>query len=526
MSKPNLPVDCSTQTLQLRGGGFWQFVKSKDSRLGLLLYFFLILTASLARIYLLELRPLHHDEGVNFHFLRKMEELGFYPYSHRNYHGPAYFYFTWNFFNLFGQTEAALRASVVFFGVLATALPLMIWRSGWWFINTAVFLLGFSASALYYSRYAIHETSFLFWSLLLALATYRYIKERDSLFFYLAMMALGFMIATKETWIITLCGIGLGGLFISRFTMGLKDLKLVDYVIGLLLSLVVILFFYTGYFRNLNGIQELYLGIPQWVGRNSSDTGHFKPALYYIEILLGSSILDYLKILGLKYDSWKFFSVGAEPQFLVVALLILVSFIKLNKKLFTNLGEHSLLVFCTIWAVFMLIVYSVPIQYKTPWLVGNIAWPFYLLAAASVAELTQKNNFKLKTLSAVIIIPIVFLTLKNSYHFNYQVTYGRENPLAYVHAHQGVRDIACEAISYLKKNPTAKVLIAVRSYWPLPYYLREYRGQLSYVNNTFRSFERYGVLILEKNVPVPAGYYSKYFRLSDNQEVRIHFRLP
>ncbi|MCB0340148.1 MAG: hypothetical protein KDD53_11115, partial [Bdellovibrionales bacterium] len=50
--------------------------------------------AYVLRTYEIGLRPLHNDEGVNFYFLQEIGRLGYYPYSHENYHGPLYFYFT------------------------------------------------------------------------------------------------------------------------------------------------------------------------------------------------------------------------------------------------------------------------------------------------------------------------------------------------------------------------------------------------------------------------------------------------
>ena len=44
--------------------------------------------ASFVRFFWLEIKPLHHDEGVNGYFLTSLFRNGEYKYDPANYHGP------------------------------------------------------------------------------------------------------------------------------------------------------------------------------------------------------------------------------------------------------------------------------------------------------------------------------------------------------------------------------------------------------------------------------------------------------
>ncbi len=51
--------------------------------------FIVTLVAAFLRFWQLELKPLHHDEGVNRYFLKTLFSEGVYKYDPSNYHGPT-----------------------------------------------------------------------------------------------------------------------------------------------------------------------------------------------------------------------------------------------------------------------------------------------------------------------------------------------------------------------------------------------------------------------------------------------------
>ena len=127
--------------------------------------------AAFLRFYWLELKPLHHDEGVNGWFLTNLFREGVYKYDPANYHGPTLYYISLGFVEAFGLETLPIRWSVAVWGVamvvLAFYLRPYIGRLGALF--TALFL-ALSPGMVYISRYFIHEIFFVFLSLAFVVA--------------------------------------------------------------------------------------------------------------------------------------------------------------------------------------------------------------------------------------------------------------------------------------------------------------------------------------------------------------------
>src|SRR5262252_7395934 len=150
------------------------------------------------------LKPFHHDEGVNSHFLLNLAEHGEYKYNPENYHGPTLYYFALLTLRVFGVNDLALRFTPALFGVLTV---LMVWllreRLGSIGTPVAAFLMALSPGLVYFSRDFIHEMSFGCFSLGIVVGAWRYAESKN--FAWLALMATsaGLLFATKETAIIT-----------------------------------------------------------------------------------------------------------------------------------------------------------------------------------------------------------------------------------------------------------------------------------------------------------------------------------
>ena len=166
--------------------------------------FILVILAIFSRFAFLGERVLHHDEGVNYFFASKIINGGGFAYDPLNYHGPFYFFFLALSFFVFGVNEFGLRFPAALFGVLIVLAPLFfrIWKWKERVIGSVFLLL--SPSLMYYSRYSIHESAFVFFSLM-SVYFFSLILERKELK-YLPWLAggLGFLLVTKETAIIML----------------------------------------------------------------------------------------------------------------------------------------------------------------------------------------------------------------------------------------------------------------------------------------------------------------------------------
>lgn len=156
--------------------------------------------AAFLRFYQLTLRPMHHDEGVNGHFLTQLFRDGIYKYDPANYHGPDLYYLSLTFSKIFGLNTWSVRSSVAIFGVLTVVLAFFLHR----YIGkigslVAGLFLALSPGMVYISRYFIHEILFVFFSLSLVVAILYFIEKRKAGVFAAAWMALLLLICFLPT---------------------------------------------------------------------------------------------------------------------------------------------------------------------------------------------------------------------------------------------------------------------------------------------------------------------------------------
>lgn len=485
----------------------------------LLISLLITLVAFVLRIYQLDLRTMHHDETVNHYFLKKTSELGYYPYSHENYHGPLYFYFSWICFNYLGDSEFYLRLSNVFFGVGTVLLPLMLQKLlGWKWTYLAQIFIATSTTIIYYNRYAIHESSFLFFTLLLAFAFYRYLKQEQKIDLIWCGIALGALVSIKETYIITGFSLTLSGLYVYLYNR--KFPSLAEILKSLAISFFVIIIFYTGFMQWSKGLYELALSVQQWVARNDSDTGHFKAAGYYLSIFWGSDFLDIMKI-----PYWGKVKLPLElPTILVLILtpLLILKLIKNPKKL-------DFFGYCLIWSLVISLIYSIPVKYKTPWLIINLTYPIYLLLAWQFAYLLEHTKKLLPRLLIFgLIIGSISFNLYSTWHYNIKFPTQNQNPLSYVHTHPSALELTKEIVATIQQKPNTHVLLGLNNSWPFPYYLRNISAQVVYdpnyavLDRCQELAQKFSVIILDQSKTFECPNWSKkYFRVSDHQEANL-----
>src|ERR1043166_8346862 len=174
----------------------------------------ILFVGAFLRLFKLSLVPLHHDEGVNGNFLVTLVREGKYFYDPQNYHGPTIYYFsaiipwTLRFFggraaaDNYGLTTFNIRLVTVVFGIATIALALMLRkRLGTIGALSAAALIAISPGAVYLSRYFIHESLFVFFTLGIVVAALKYYDTGRGAYLILASASAALMVATKETWI-------------------------------------------------------------------------------------------------------------------------------------------------------------------------------------------------------------------------------------------------------------------------------------------------------------------------------------
>jgi len=258
--------------------------------------------ALIVRLYALELRPPHHDEGVNGWFVERMHADGYYRYDPTNYHGPTYFYLLWAAREALGFGLWQLRLPGALIGGLLCLAPVILRRRlGATRTLAACALLASSPSLVYYARYAIHETLLAALGLVVAAAVLRWSDRGRLRWLVVAAAALAGMIATKET---TVLFVAVAGLWLcgevaveSRRARALVVLGRPARwswrvaaggaaVVAVMAAVHVVLF--TGLFRtpgSIAGQLERSLDAYRlWANTGTAHGGHVKPWCYYAHL--------------------------------------------------------------------------------------------------------------------------------------------------------------------------------------------------------------------------------------------------
>lgn len=137
--------------------------------------------ATFLRYFMLLLRPVHHDEGVNGWMLTNLLRDNKYQYDPSNYHGPTIYFIAYPLMQLFGLETYPLRGLSSFFGLLMVVMVFYL-RPYLGNLGTviAAFLVAISPGLTFVSRYFIHEIFFVFYSLCIVVAVLYFIDKRKA----------------------------------------------------------------------------------------------------------------------------------------------------------------------------------------------------------------------------------------------------------------------------------------------------------------------------------------------------------
>lgn len=427
--------------------------------------------AALFLLPLLEIKPVHHDEAVNGWFVTKMWEQGFFRYDPQNYHGPLFFYLLQLSEIVFGRGIFSLRLVAALFSMGAIFLVL---KHGKWFGQAAVWaglLLALSPAVSFYSRYAIHESGFVFFQILFSYGFFRHRFSGGSKSVALMMAGAVGMLLMKETWIIfaatwaiawgmaTAYGRYFGETGESHAeSEGHREEIHFGQALGIVLTGLGILFlFYSGFLLNPNGITDFFKSLAFWTETGVGATGHEKPFYYWLKLLF-------------RYET-------------IIPLVLAVSFG------FAAKTSRS----CRFWAAFafgIFLAYSL-VPYKTPWCIFNIIWPFgmvfgFLMDRLVSVALEKKHA---KAGRAMLFVLVAALMAKSGYmsvmlnFFNYE---NSDEPYNYVQSRNDLN----QAMRYIEtaagKNAGSKNLslnVFLSGTWPFPWLLTDY------TNNKWRFTE-------------------------------------
>ena len=442
-------------------------VTSKTNRWGgaigasLLIEAAILFLGAALRLWDLDLKPAHFDEGINGWFVDQMRASGFYRYDPENYHGPVYFYGLFVFLTLFGRNLWALRlpAALASIGTLWMAL-----RFERFFGSTAArfgaLALAVSPAAVFYGRYAIHE-SWLVLALMLTtwglLGLWKEGTRRDLIVTF-AGVTLLFLV--KETAVIHLgCFLVAAGClwFWQKIVPSKPPMKFAarrwngsDLIWCYGLALLTVVFFYSGTFLNWSGVEDFFKAYIKWFHTGTGDGGHVKGE-YQIGHL---SLLNYYWIALMARYEWP-------------ALLGLFFAIRLA---WPAPAQQRYL---AITAVGVLIAYSI-VPYKTPWCIISIIWSFALLFGCAVEEVWRKTASEVFFRIAVASVSFLILagSLLSTLRLNFRHFADPMEPYVYVQTMPEIAVVTDPVLGMARLDPRNHAMggqIILESYYPLPW---------------------------------------------------------
>ncbi|MCX8178880.1 MAG: TIGR03663 family protein [Candidatus Aenigmarchaeota archaeon] len=267
-------------------------------------FIFIVFLTALLRLYNLDNRPAHFDEGGGHAIgVRTLINEGRYIYD-PDFHGPFLYHITALAFILFGMSDITLRVTQAIFGILTVGIL--------WLLKdhlkkdaliAAALLLAISPSLVYYSRFAVHDSYFVFFSIAFIVFLFLYSKERKEKYLYLTSASLAFLFTVKENAYIFLAVVGfcffvefviesirIKGKFSKKiaknpYTAWIRH-NTKQLAISFVIFIVIFATIYTSFFRYpQNFIIAISEPFNHWLKKSTEQSGFVQPVEFYFRIL-------------------------------------------------------------------------------------------------------------------------------------------------------------------------------------------------------------------------------------------------
>lgn len=442
---------------------------------------------SLYRFTDLGKRPVHTDEAILAIKTQEYWQSGTFEYDPKDYHGPFLHHVTawagglrgWDAASL---TEEQVRWVVALCGLLLVMTPLLfldvIGRTG---AGVAALLLAVSPMMAYYSRYYIMEVPFVLLTALFIATMWQWAKGKNKLWLVPAGLLLGWMHATKETFVLNVAAL-LAGYAVVKL-MGLSfEINQRGYgfrsftrrpkpwwtwVIFLAVAALASVWMFSNGFRDWQHVAESVRTYENYLGRSQGAGGHEKPWHYYLSLLF-----------------WR--RQGFVWSEALIGGLAIVGM--LNAFLDRRRADHkrAFLVCLATYALVLLFIYCV-IPYKTPWSVLAVAHAFALLAGLGARTIFRvfTDVPLMKAVLALLLAGGIYnlchqTSLATDYSFPQETRYAASdlrNPYAYSHTSTNLVELAAYIHQLSEKHAAGRAMpvqvIQSEHGWPLPWYLRD-----------------------------------------------------
>lgn len=449
--------------------------------------FVLVLALGLGGLYRfteLEKKPMHTDEAILALKTQEYWQSGFFKYDPKDYHGPFLHHATrwmgavcgWNADEI---TEKQFRWVIAVFGMGLILLPLLLMdalgRRG---AAIASLFIAVSPMMNYYSRYYIMEVPFVFLLGLFIASLWRWSRSKNFLWLIIAGVSLGWMHATKETFVINLTAM-FAGWVVARLFIGTFDARPKIYsfkrpstfkrfwlplMIVLIVAALSSVWMFSNGFKDWQGVLDSIVTYQSYLER-SSGSGHEKPWNYYVSLLFWRQ----------NVFTWTEAMIGG-----LAVIGILSAFLDLRREQ----NRRSFLVFMSVYAIILLTIYSA-IPYKTPWSVLAVNYALALLGGVGARMLFR--NFDGTIVKGLLFVSFMIgiyhlcrqTSLATDYAYKGETRYAADerNPYVYTHTTTNLVELQKLIHEIASIHPEGKAMpvqiIQSESGWPLPWYLRD-----------------------------------------------------
>lgn len=426
-------------------------------------------------------RPTHPDEAVNAIQATRYFDHGEYRYDPEGYHGPTLVAASDAWLGLFVREAAALtservdmallrRVSVIA-GIAVLVAAIVLARSSTGSLLTGgctALFVALSPHVGFYVRTYIHEPFFVLGIVIALAAAVGLIDGARSLRARLPRwtvigVAVGFVVATKETWIIAVASAALslglliwtrrvrgsgrdesGGEGLLEYEADLEHPWLGPALAGISVTVVAALAFTLGQSDPIDALRAF----GHYLELGSGGGDHQQRFTYYLEQLIGLSSGTHVVVSEVALIAW------------VVGGTVLA---------FRSPATRSLR-FVALFAFLQLLVYSA-LPYKTPWLLLSFWVPALVLAGHAASTLVVARRRLGVTLVVITCVPLAWM----SWNASVVRPADPRNPLAYaqpnrdpgrlVHYLSGLASVAPADDPFV-------VHVVGDHPWPLPWTLR------------------------------------------------------
>lgn len=489
----------------------------------------ILASSAVLRLILLDLKPLHHDEGVNGLFLTTLFRDGYYHYDPSNYHGPTLYYFAWItttinsfFYGKDGLSTFAIRLLTALFGIGIIWLILCLRRQlGNFGALAAAALAAVSPGMVFFSRYFIHEILFVFFSLAVVVTILRFRRTGQPRYLMLASVSAALLCATKETWIITIA-VWLIALPCTTAYLRLRKIpeaphasnsprasqnalsspaeatrdrdqsRFQLYAAAALLFAAVWVLLYSSFFTNFpTGVYDSVRTFGYWLKTGESSPHTSGWTTYFV---------------------WLF---NEEAPVLILGAMGVITALAQATNRFA--------IFVAFWSLGTLAAYSL-VSYKTPWNALNIILPLTIVAGYGLEQLYRSvRPLSLLVVTIAVGVSLYQATSLTFFHYDDDA---KKYVYVYAHTRRDFLSLINEIGSVAAGNPAGKdigIVVMSPEHWPLPWYLRDYT-HVGYWGKVIETSEPI-LVVREDQVPEVEQTLGNQYRLISNHDLRPGVRL-